>query len=54
MYMYYILRNLIIFSVPSLIVIIINLVVLLSVREENPRALASGLSPVQTHEPYSN
>ena len=25
-----------------------------SVREDNPRASASGLSPVQTHEPYSN
>ena len=26
----------------------------LSVREDNPRALASGLSPVQTHTPYNN
>ena len=25
-----------------------------SVWEGNPRASASGLSPVQTHEPYSN
>ena len=25
-----------------------------SVRDDNPRALASGLSTVQTHEPYSS
>ena len=25
-----------------------------SVREDNPRALASGLSSVQTHKPYDN